>query len=100
MRPADVQTEKENKLFVGMLPKTVDEPFLEEMFSKYGKIKEIHVMRTTEVRGSGKTDTELKGGLVGIRGSEKLKSRRIFRPFPSFFLFLFHIRGRIKAALL
>lgn len=63
MRPADVQTEKENKLFVGMLPKTVDEPFLEEMFSKYGKIKEIHVMRTTEVKRNGEKEKSRQGGV-------------------------------------
>lgn len=50
VRPADVHTERENKLFIGMLPKTVDEALLEAIFSPFGKIKEIHVIRTPEVR--------------------------------------------------
>ena len=50
MRPADVHTERENKLFVGMLPKTADEALLEDLFAPYGKIKEIHIIRTVEVR--------------------------------------------------
>lgn len=52
MRPADVHTERENKLFVGMLPKTADEALLDRLFSPYGRIKEIHIIRTAEVRAS------------------------------------------------
>ena len=52
MRPADVHAERENKLFVGMLPKNVDESLLETIFTPYGKIKEIHIIRTPEVSGA------------------------------------------------
>lgn len=52
VRPADVHTERENKLFIGMLPKTVDEGMIETLFAQFGKIKEIHVIRTPEVRGA------------------------------------------------
>ncbi len=33
-----------------MLPKTVDDALLENLFAPYGKIKEVHIIRTVEVR--------------------------------------------------
>jgi hypothetical protein len=36
-----------------MLPKTADESLLEALFAPYGKIKEIHIIRTAEVRAVG-----------------------------------------------
>jgi len=48
-----MHTERENKLFVGMLPKTVDDAMLESLFAPYGKIKEVHIIRTPEVRREG-----------------------------------------------
>jgi len=45
-----MHAERENKLFVGMLPKTVDDAMLELLFAPYGKIKEVHIIRTPEVR--------------------------------------------------
>ena len=53
VRPADMHTERENKLFVGMLPMTVDDAMLESLFAPYGKIKEVHIIRTPEVRREG-----------------------------------------------
>ena len=44
LRPAD-NFEKDYKLFVGMLPKHADEIFLNKIFSVYGDIKEIHLIR-------------------------------------------------------
>ena len=44
IRPAD-NFEKDYKLFVGMLPKHADEIFLNKIFSVYGDIKEIHMIR-------------------------------------------------------
>ena len=35
----------EYKLFIGMLPKNIDENFLEKLFSMYGELKEIVVIR-------------------------------------------------------
>jgi RNA recognition motif-containing protein len=52
VRPADVHTDRENKLFIGMLPKTVDDNRLEALFSPFGRIKEIHIIRGPEVRPS------------------------------------------------
>jgi RNA recognition motif-containing protein len=48
-----MHAERENKLFVGMLPKTVDDAMLELLFAPYGKIKEVHIIRTPEVRREG-----------------------------------------------
>jgi len=42
VRRAENQSEKENKLFVGMLPKTMDEDSLNLMFSSYGTLKEVY----------------------------------------------------------
>lgn len=38
----------ENKLFIGMLPKSLDENDLEAMFCSYGDIREIHIIRNPE----------------------------------------------------
>jgi CUG-BP- and ETR3-like factor len=40
--------ENENKLFIGMLPKSVDETDLEAMFCSYGELREIHVIRSPD----------------------------------------------------
>jgi hypothetical protein len=51
-----MHTERESKLFVGMLPKTVDDAMLESLFAPYGKIKEVHIIRTPEVRKEGRRE--------------------------------------------
>jgi hypothetical protein len=33
--------ERENKLFIGMLPKTMAEAHLQEMFGRFGEIREV-----------------------------------------------------------
>ncbi|CAM9730734.1 unnamed protein product, partial [Ectocarpus fasciculatus] len=45
IRPAEYPSERENKVFVGMLNKSLSEPDLEMMFAPYGELKEIHVVR-------------------------------------------------------
>ena len=40
--------EKENKLFIGMLPKTVVEEDLEDLFLPYGSLREVHVIRAAD----------------------------------------------------
>jgi len=40
-----VDNSNEYKLFIGMLPKNIDENFLEKLFSIYGELKEIVVIR-------------------------------------------------------
>lgn len=37
--------ERENKLFIGMLPKTVTEQDLYNMFHFYGELREVHIIR-------------------------------------------------------
>jgi len=50
VRPADAHSDKETKLFIGMLPRTADEELVQSIFVKYGQVKEVHIMRTAEVR--------------------------------------------------
>ena len=53
VRPADAHSDKETKLFIGMLPRTADEELVQSIFAKYGQVKEVHVMRTAEVSDDG-----------------------------------------------
>jgi hypothetical protein len=53
VRIAETQTERENKLFVGMLPKTATEQDLTSMFSVYGVLREVHVIRGPEGGSKG-----------------------------------------------
>jgi CUG-BP- and ETR3-like factor len=41
IRPAESHSERENKIFVGMLPKSVSEAGLHDMFSPFGQLKEV-----------------------------------------------------------
>ena len=41
------ETVQESKLFVGMLPTSIEESHLSAMFSPYGEVSEIYVMRDT-----------------------------------------------------
>ena len=41
IRPADYPSERENKVFVGMLNKSLSESDLEFMFAPYGELKEV-----------------------------------------------------------
>lgn len=47
------QSERENKLFIGMLPKTVDEEGLEVIFSSYGDLREVHIIRGPDGSSKG-----------------------------------------------
>ena len=48
MRIAETQVERENKIFVGMLPKTATEQDLTNIFLAYGELREVHVIRGPE----------------------------------------------------
>ena len=52
IRPAESH-DKGYKLFVGMLPKSVDEETLLTIFSSYGEIKEVHVIRGPDKQSKG-----------------------------------------------
>lgn len=48
MRFAETPLDRENKLFVGMLPKTFSEQELQQMFQPFGDLKEVHIIRGPE----------------------------------------------------
>jgi len=53
VRVAETQIERENKLFVGMLPKTASEHDLTAMFCAYGDLREVHIIRGPEGGSKG-----------------------------------------------
>eukprot|EP00428_Durinskia_dybowskii_P081497 CAMPEP_0170425196 /NCGR_PEP_ID=MMETSP0117_2-20130122/37978_1 /TAXON_ID=400756 /ORGANISM="Durinskia baltica, Strain CSIRO CS-38" /LENGTH=647 /DNA_ID=CAMNT_0010684147 /DNA_START=147 /DNA_END=2090 /DNA_ORIENTATION=+ len=53
VRYAETQVDRENKLFIGMLPKTMGEQDLHDMFSMYGELREVHVIRGPEGGAKG-----------------------------------------------
>jgi hypothetical protein len=48
VRLAETPLDRENKLFVGMLPKTFSEMELQVMFEGFGELKEVHIIRGPE----------------------------------------------------
>lgn len=52
IKPADPH-EKEYKLFVGMLPRSLDESAIARIFSAYGELKEVHVIRGPDKQPKG-----------------------------------------------
>lgn len=48
VRLAETQLERENKLFIGMLPKTMNEDDLNDIFAPYGDLREVHIIRGPE----------------------------------------------------
>ncbi|CAN6469214.1 unnamed protein product [Victoria cruziana] len=51
---ADGELERlEHKLFVGMLPKTVSEAEVSELFSKYGNIRDLQILRGSQQTSKG-----------------------------------------------
>lgn len=48
VRFAETPLDRENKLFIGMLPKTFSEQELQQMFQPYGDLKEVHIIRGPE----------------------------------------------------
>lgn len=53
MHNEDSEDQSEAKLFIGMLPKTVGEEQLRNMFSKFGIIKEVHIIRGPDGNSKG-----------------------------------------------
>jgi RNA recognition motif. (a.k.a. RRM, RBD, or RNP domain) len=43
----------EHKLFIGMLPKTVTDEELSALFSKYGNIKDLQILRGSQQTSKG-----------------------------------------------
>ncbi len=48
VRYAETASDRENKLFIGMLPKTFDEKDLTAMFNPFGPLREVHIIRGHE----------------------------------------------------
>ncbi len=46
IRPAENHRERENKIFVGMLPKSFGETELHDLFSGFGELKEVTELRS------------------------------------------------------
>jgi len=44
----------EHKLFIGMLPKNVSEAEVSALFSKYGNIKDLQILRGSQQTSKGK----------------------------------------------
>lgn len=53
VRPAEGQAEQENKLFVGMAPKSANEDEIRAVFASYGTLREIHVIRNQDGTNKG-----------------------------------------------
>lgn len=53
VRPAEGQAEQENKLFVGMAPKSATEEDIRAVFEPYGTLREIHVIRNQDGTNKG-----------------------------------------------
>jgi CUG-BP- and ETR3-like factor len=51
--PSLSEAERENKLFVGMLPKILTEMDVIDIFSCYGELREVHLMRNQEGSSKG-----------------------------------------------
>eukprot|EP01031_Cornospumella_fuschlensis_P044227 gene44227-54083_t len=52
VRFAETSSDRDGKLFVGMLPKTYSDQELFGLFSVYGEIREVHIIRGGEGGGS------------------------------------------------
>jgi RNA recognition motif-containing protein len=53
----------EHKLFVGMLPKNVTHAEMTDLFSKYGNIKDLQILRGSQQTSKGKiTLVQIRNG--------------------------------------
>lgn len=53
VRPAEGQAEQENKLFVGMVPWSANEEEIRAVFSTYGALREVHIIRNQDGTNKG-----------------------------------------------
>ncbi|CAN1354302.1 RNA-binding protein BRN1 [Linum perenne] len=81
---ADGELERlEHKLFVGMLPKNVSEAELSDLFSKYGTIKDLQILRGSQQTSKGcaflKYDTkdQALAALEAINGKHKMEGSNV-----------------------
>ena len=70
-----VNGEGEAKLFVGMLPKTMDDAQIESMFGLFGSIVEVHVIRDLLGRSRGCAFVKLEDRACALRAIEEVNLR-------------------------
>ncbi|KAF9688059.1 hypothetical protein SADUNF_Sadunf02G0157600 [Salix dunnii] len=81
---ADGELERlEHKLFVGMLPKNVSEAELSDLFSKYGVIKDLQILRGSQQTSKGcaflkyETKEQALAALEDINGKHKMEGSSV-----------------------
>jgi CUG-BP- and ETR3-like factor len=77
---ADGELERlEHKLFVGMLPKNVSEAEVQSLFSKYGTIKDLQILRGAQQTSKGcaflkyETKEQAVSAMESINGKHKME---------------------------
>ncbi|RDD47620.1 CUGBP Elav-like family member 3-A [Trichoplax sp. H2] len=78
VKPADCENREERKLFVGMLGKLDDENELKSMFSPYGSIEEVTILRAIDGSSKGcgfvkfSTKSEAQVAIQNLHGSRNM----------------------------
>jgi len=76
IRPAEPgASQPENKLFVGMIPRNVTENDLRELFSKYGEVDEITILRGQDGNSKGCAFLRFQNRLQSQNAIENLNSK-------------------------
>ncbi|XP_048135637.1 RNA-binding protein BRN1 isoform X3 [Rhodamnia argentea] len=79
----DCNSEPEHKLFVGMLPKNVSEDEVAAVFSKYGTIKDLHILRGSQKTSKGcafikyETKEQALAALDALNGKHKMEGSSV-----------------------
>ncbi|KAI4326477.1 hypothetical protein MLD38_031789 [Melastoma candidum] len=81
---ADGELERlEHKLFVGMLPKNVTEDEVSKVFSEYGNIKDMHILRVSQKTSKGcafikyETKEQAISALEALNGKHKMEGSSV-----------------------
>ncbi|KAG6703757.1 hypothetical protein I3842_07G101500 [Carya illinoinensis] len=81
---ADGELERlEHKLFVGMLPKNVSEAEVSDLFSEYGTIKDLQILRGSQLTSKGcaflkyETKEQAISALEAINGKHKMEGSSV-----------------------
>ncbi|KAJ3683775.1 hypothetical protein LUZ60_014002 [Juncus effusus] len=81
---ADGELERlEHKLFIGMLPKTVTDEELSDLFSKYGNIKDLQILRGSQQTSKGcaflkfETKEQALAALEALNGKHRMEGSNV-----------------------
>ncbi|KAL2323605.1 hypothetical protein Fmac_027984 [Flemingia macrophylla] len=81
---ADGELERlEHKLFIGMLPKNISEAEVSDLFSKYGTIKDLQILRGSQQTSKGcaflkyETKEQADAALEAINGKHKIEGSSV-----------------------